>query len=520
MRILFVQPGFNETANEYPPVGICHLASQARHKGHTVDIYDVATIDGSWSQAKTAVGQFDPDVLCLSLYTIGLLDQYQFLKWVKQQFPECVVVAGGPHATSLPVYTMQECAAIDYLVFGEGEQTLVELLEALDDKTPVDAVQGLCFRNSQKINRNEPRQMIADLDDLCLPAYDLIFDKGFRYRRRSFTLTHKVGVIMSSRGCPFNCAFCFKATFGNKLRRRSPQKVVAEMMWQIECFGVTEFQFLDDLFAVNSKWLHEFHQELDRQKVKIPWKCLSRVNSVTQTDLIQMYQHGCYGLEFGVESGSDEILATAGKGITTSQVRKAFKMAKKIGFLTFGFFIFGLENDTIDTIKKTRQFAVAISPDLCGFAVLLPFPGTQVYERLPRNLRFKWSIFNSYYDKNRLPISLCDVAPRDLMRYARQADAEVSGSFSYLIQNVLFRRGGRSELRKEAFNKWFKAVKTLTSRRMGGQPIFDDGNRLANFFLISRNLVVLAIIRLCLVGPNNLVGKFRRQTTQSQPPDA
>ena len=138
--------------------------------------------------------------------------------------------------------------------------------------------------------------MISDLDELSWPAYDLIAKNGFQYTRRSFNLTKKVGVIMSSRGCPFKCAFCFKATFGNQMRRRSPKSVVAEMQWQIEKFGVSEFQFLDDLFAVNSKWLNEFFRELDSQGIRIPWKCLSRVNSVQRADLVKMYQHGCYGI--------------------------------------------------------------------------------------------------------------------------------------------------------------------------------------------------------------------------------
>jgi len=513
MNILFVQPGLKEINNQYPPVGICYLASKTRDQGYTVDIYDAAAIGGSLSAALDVVEKSDPDVLCLSIYTIGLIEQFWFLKRAKEKHPDCVVVVGGPHATSLPLHTMEECATIDFLVFGEGEHTLVDLLNTIREKADLSAVAGICYRNREEIIQNEPRQMIDNIDELSFPAYDLIVKNGFQYARRSFNLTNKIGVIMSSRGCPFHCAFCFKATFGNRLRRRSPENVVAEIQWQIDQFGVTEFQFVDDLFAVNSKWLNEFFQELENQSVKVPWKCLSRVDSVKKADLVKMYQHGCYGIEFGVESGNNEILTTASKGITTSQIREAFKIAKEVGFLTFGFFIFGLENDSHQTIRQTCDFAIEITPDLCGFAVLMPFPGTRLYEKLPHDLRFKWSIFNSYYDKNALPLSLCEVSPTDLRQYARQADAEVSGSFSYLFKNVLFRKGGYTALRKEAFNKWFHSLVRLVSRRIKGKRVFGNENFVANILVIARDMAVLSIVGIFFVIPNKILRWFKNYSS-------
>jgi radical SAM superfamily enzyme YgiQ (UPF0313 family) len=289
--------------------------------------------------------------------------------------------------------------------------------------------------------------------------------------------------------------------------------VVAEMQWQIDRFGVTEFQFLDDLFAVNSKWLNEFFQELDRQSIKIPWKCLSRVNSVSKVDLVKMYQHGCYGIEFGVESGNNEILAAANKGITTSQIRETFKIAKEIGFLTFGFFIFGLENDNHQTIKQTCDFAIEIIPDLCGFSVLLPFPGTHLYEKLPPNVRFNWSIFNSYYDKNALPLSLCEVSALDLRQYARQADAEVNGSLFYLFKNVLFRNGGYTSLRKEAFSKWFHSLQTIVSRRINGQRVFGNDNLIINSLFIAMDVVILSIVGVFLVIPSKVLKLYKHNSS-------
>lgn len=509
MKVLFIQPGLQEINNEYPPVGICYLASIVRNQGYTVDIYDAASMRCSLTSALEFAIDFQPDVLCLSLYTIGIVEQYTFLKRVKKAIPVCAILVGGPHATALPIYTMEECSEIDFLIFGEGEHTIVELFKAIERKMNPASLKGICYRNNGEVIQNEPRELINNLDEIPFPAYDLLKKNGFKYSRRSFNLTDNIGVIMSSRGCPFNCVFCFKATFGNKLRRRSPQNVVAEMQWQMKKFGVKEFQFLDDLFAINSKWLNEFFNELNKQDVRVPWKCLSRVDSAKEEDFRKMYKHGCYGIEFGVESGNDEVLADANKGITTAQTRKAFKMAKKIGFLTFGFFIFGLRKDTHETIKQTLSLVKEISPDLCGFAVLLPFPGTRIYSHLPEDLRFKWEKFNSYYDKKALPFSLCSVTPHDLRKYAQQAGAEVSGSLSYLFKNVLFRKGIFPAHRKEAFIKWYYSLNSLVIKGIKGECAFINSGKIKSFACFLRDSTILSVVYAFLILPNKFLKLFK-----------
>jgi anaerobic magnesium-protoporphyrin IX monomethyl ester cyclase len=509
MKILFVQPGVYEVNNEYPPIGISYLASATRNEGHTVDIYDAASVGCSLTSALEFAIDFQPDVLCLSLYTIGLVEQYKFIKRVKKAIPWVTILAGGPHATALSIHTMKECSEIDFLVFGEGEHTIVELFKAIEGKMKPISLNGICYRNNGEVVQNEPRELINNLDEIPFPAFELLKKNGFRYSRRSFNLTDNVGVIMSSRGCPFNCAFCFKATFGNRLRRRSPQNVVNEMQWQIKEFSVKEFQFLDDLFAVNSNWLNKFFDELNNQNLKVPWKCLSRVNSVNEEDFRNMHKHGCYGIEFGIESGNDQVLKDANKGITTVQIRKAFKTAKKIGFLTFGFFIFGLIKDTHKTIKQTLKFAKEIRPDLCGFAVLLPFPGTQIYSQLPEDLRFKWEKFNSYYDKQALPFSLCSVSPHDLRKYAQQADAEVSGTLPYLFKNVVFRKEIFSAHRKEAFMKWYNSLSSLVIKDIEGERDFIDGGKMRGFVYFITDSIILVLVYVFFILPGKFLKMFK-----------
>jgi anaerobic magnesium-protoporphyrin IX monomethyl ester cyclase len=515
MRVLFVQPGSKEITNQYPPVGVLYLASAASNRGYEVDVYDAAAEGRSLDGAYEFAVDFQPDVLCLSLYTIGLVQQYTFLKRVRNTFPGSTVIVGGPHATALPSYTMRECGEIDFLVFGEGERTIVELLGHLERKEEIDHIKGICFRKNGEIVQNKARELIENLDEMPFPAYALLKNNGFTYARRSFNATDKVGAIISSRGCPFNCVFCFKATFGSKLRRRSAKNVVAEMAWQMKEFGVEEFQFLDDLFAVNSKWLNEFFDELDKQNIRVPWKCLARVTSVSKDDLLKMRGHGCYGVEFGVESGNDEVLKDANKGITAEQARKAFQAAKGVGLVTFGFFIFGLRKDTHETIRQTLHLAKKISPDACGFATLLPFPGSKVNSYLPSELKYEWQKFNSYYDKKALPFSICSVSPKDLREYSSQADSEVNGSLSYFFKNVLFRKRGVPSHRKEAFDRWYGAIKTLIKRGVKGQRAFVEGDA-KNFALLLENSAVLSVVFLLLVLPYGLCEFFTKSARRTR----
>lgn len=473
MKILFVQPGLIEITNEYPPIGVSYLASIVRNSGYSVDLYDAAAKGCSLATALEFAIDFQPDILCLSLYTIGISEQYKFLGRIKKAIAGCIVLIGGPHATALPVYTMEECQDIDFLVYGEGEKTIIELLSALrKEKVELRIIKGLCYRSNGKIEKNSARGLIKNLDEIPFPAYDLLKIQDFKYARRSLNLTDNVGVIFSSRGCPASCDFCFKATFGSELRHRSPQNVVAEMQWQMQKFGVEEFQFVDDLFAINTKWLNEFFDELDRQNIKVPWKCLARVNSIKKSDLKKMYEHGCYGVEFGVESGNDDILKDIGKSINTQQVHEAFKTSREIGLLTFGFFVLGLKKDTNETVKQTLELAKEISPDLCGFATLLPFPGSMVHSCLPENLKYDWDKFRSYYSENALPISLCSISPKELRKYREQAGAEVNGSVSFLFKNVIFRKGIKFSHRKELLNKWHKNIKVLVSRDIKKNRVF------------------------------------------------
>lgn len=437
MQVALINLRDGISKNEFPQLGLLYLASVLRKAGHTVDFFDATAENETIEGIASALKAFKPDACCFSLYTSGLLKQYDFIKKIKDYLSNCLIIVGGPHASALPHRTMEECKDIDYLVYGEGEVTVEELLKAIDLHGDISKINGILYKRNGNITTTAPRELIEDLDTIPFPAYDIIIKKKYRYHSRKMEIGNKIAVIISSRGCPWNCTFCYKKTFGTSYRRRSVRNVIDEIKLLTSEYGFNDITFVDDLFTANRKWLTEFCKELRENNIKVPWKCLARVDTVNKADMEMMKESGCYGIEFGVESGNEDVLKDINKKTTIPQIKRAFKDARETGLMTSGFFIFGNRLDTRETILQTMALAKDIKPDFCGFAVLLPFPGTEVYNLLDSSLRYDWKIFNSYYGYKH-PISLCAVHAEDLQKYGRQASPEYYGSAKYMISNILF----------------------------------------------------------------------------------
>lgn len=435
MRVLFVNPG-GGYAHEYPPLGLLYLASFIRERGHETALFDEGAVRENASEGIIRkIHGFKPQVVCLSLYTTNIIGAYWLARLVKIEVPGTVVVCGGPHATALPERTMRECPEIDYLVIGEGEESLAELLQTIEDGNPVSDLLGVCRRNKDGTVRILPRRpLIRNLDTLPLPAYDLL--SGLRYTGDPVRKRHTIGSIMTSRGCPFDCTFCNKAVFGSTYRRRSPESVVREIRLQQDVLGVEEIYFMDDLFATNRQWLNRLFEIMRSEGIRLPWKCLGRAGGLEEDDYRNMAEHGCHTVQFGVESGNQGVLDDIRKRLTLDQIREAFHLAGKAGLHTYGFFIAGHRLDTEDTIRQTLRFAEALAPDFIAFFCLVLFPGTHVFMHGPEE-KYDWRrIGYVHWDRSRLPLSICSVDPERLAEFERQAYIEYYASTKYLFRII------------------------------------------------------------------------------------
>jgi len=445
MKILLINPSGGYT-HEYPPLGLLYIASVLRDSGHEVGFFDEGAKSKMGLSLLDYTARFNPDACGIAAYTTNISETFKKISLIKKQIPKCVMIVGGPHATVLPERTLEECKDIDYLVCGEGENTTKELLDTLQNNGDVLSVAGLYFRIDGNIQKTPPRELIKDLDSIPFPMYELIED--FQYVFDSLKISKKLATLMTSRGCPYDCTFCAaKAVWRGSFRRRSPENVIQEIKLLIEKYGYDELYFMDDLFAVNKRWLEKFYTLKQENLINVPWKCLGRVDLLAYEDYKKMADGGCYLIQFGVESGDDKILEDINKKMTTLQAAAAFSQARAAGLNTYAFFIIGHRLDTYETILKTINFAKKLCPDFLSFFCLVPFPGTQLHDLIPEESKYDWSrLMYSDWGRDLPPIQLSSVDSKDLLAFEQQAYAKVYVSMSYVLKNIIFSKSRKKLL--------------------------------------------------------------------------
>lgn len=360
------------------PLGLFYLAAYLRRHGCPVNAIDAEAqglADGA-IVAHLRRGNFD--VIGISATTAVFHRAAALARIVKAALPRVTVVIGGPHVSSQPLESMA-CEAFDYAIPREGEETLRETVQALENGSGLASVKGLVYREGGRVLSNAARPYIEDLDSLPVPAYDLIPDIGayhpppFNYRRRP------VANVMTSRGCPNQCTFCSNATFGRRLRLRSAESVVEEIEMLLRRFHVREIAFSDDSFTIQPRRVYEIFDLAARRGLRFPWTCRSRVNAVDEPLLRYMKAHGCWYVAFGIESGDEEILREIRKDITLAQVERAVELSHRIGLVTKGFFIVGHPRESLVTIERTVRFATRLKLDQVAVMMNTPLPGTHQY---------------------------------------------------------------------------------------------------------------------------------------------
>ena len=269
---------------------------------------------------------------------------------------------------------------MDVIIRGEGEKTIVELMKALQEGPDLmDQVLGITYRKGNCIKSNPTRPPILGLDSLPFPAFNLLPMEKYRLHPPFGRRTPAMPII-TSRGCPYRCIFCSKSVFGKKYRANSPSYVVDEILFLKQKFGIEEIKFYDDSFTLDRKRIFEICRLLKKEKIDIEWTCETRVNLVDSDLLSVMKDAGCYMIEYGVESGVQEILCNLKKDITLKETVEAFDSTHKLGIETVAYFMLGAPEETVETISKTIEFAKKLDPDFAQFSILTPLPGTELFD--------------------------------------------------------------------------------------------------------------------------------------------
>lgn len=379
-----------------PSLGLLMLGAVLRKAGHRVRLVDASARGLDYKEIIEEVRKFRPDVIGLSAVTPTIAKTAKLASMIKDTYPSLPIVIGGPHVTALPEPTLLDYLSFDYGVIGEGEETAVDLVEALSaERIPAD-VPGIAFRENGKISFTHGRQPLENLDTLPFPAWDLLDGFPFRYHPAVFKYkklpsTH----IVSARGCPHKCIFCDTSAFGHRIRFHSPEYVLEMVNYLVKDFKIKEIIFEDDQFLIQKERVEKICRGFLKYKGGISWCCSGRVNYVDNSALLKlMKRSGCWQINYGIESGNQKILDFAQKAISLDQVEKAVRLTQEAGILSKGYFILGLPYETEETMAKSIQFAKRLPLQDVSVFMLTPFPGSEMY-----NMAEKFGTIEKNFEK-------------------------------------------------------------------------------------------------------------------------
>lgn len=358
------------------PVGLLSLNAVLMRAGHQVTL---ANLSG-WSRdrVRQLLERLSPELVGISQFTHNRTESLRLAALAKELDPACFVVLGGPHATHSWQEQLERHGELDAIVLGEGEETLAELVEARAAGRALSSVPGLAWREGGRVVLSPSRAPIAELDQLPSPAEDPGETVGVDLRRQ-------LEFVITSRGCPASCLFCSSPLFwGRGVRFRSPASVVRELRMLKERYGLIYFSFRDDTFTANRARVLEICRLIEEQRLHILWNCQSRVNAVDQEMLVAMKRAGCECIQFGVESGSPEMLKALGKRILPADVERAAAAVRRAGINLSVFLITGIPGEGEGDLQQTVRLIDRIRPQDGQVSPLVYYPGTELMLRAVR----------------------------------------------------------------------------------------------------------------------------------------
>jgi anaerobic magnesium-protoporphyrin IX monomethyl ester cyclase len=410
MDVLLVNPPFErlrETDNGYFPLGLGYLAAVLRNNKHTVKIYNAdmgketksfkvfSVINRKrthalylnalknehhyvWKEIEQVIADQNPEVLGITVTSDMYPSALKIAHIAKKILPKCKIIVGGVHAT-LRYQTVIKNKDIDFVVRGEGEETLIELVKVLESKKKTYArIKGLSFKIGKKVVHNLDRPFIEDINKLPLPARDcVLFPELYR--------ASDMNLIIASRGCPFRCTFCSSSQFWkHRYRTRYVDSIVRELEYVINTYDIKHFRFWDDIFTSNKEELIKLCKEIIRRKIhkKVHWNCLTRINSLDAERLYWLKKAGCTKICLGIESGSDKILESMNKNLTVKQTMNRVKQIRKAGFILHAYIIIGMPDELETDIFATMSLMKKINAQVIMVHTLVPYPGTAVSAQL------------------------------------------------------------------------------------------------------------------------------------------
>lgn len=398
----------------FPPLGTLYAASLMRENNYLVDLFDVNLLENPLT-IRSVLEEKKPKYLVIYDDGFNYLTKMCLTKMREACFEmitfgkkeNCIVIVSSSDATDHYKEYLEKGA--DYIIQGEGEVTLLELINTIEKGNQIETVNGIVFQTKGIISLNPKRAVLENLDELPLPAWDLIDIDAYKHiwikSNQSFTLN-----LATTRGCPFKCNWCAKPIYGNRYNAHSPEYIVKEIAVLQEKFDVNRFWMCDDIFGLKPNWVQEFNAELQKKNINISYYIQSRVDLLLKEDTIDVLaKSGCEEVWVGAESASQKILDAMDKGTKVEEIYKATTLLKAHKIRIAFFLQFGYLTEIKEDIRKTIAMVKELLPDNIGISISYPLPGTPFYEKVKEDLKLKanWTdsddfemMFNGSFDSN------------------------------------------------------------------------------------------------------------------------
>ncbi|MBW1822061.1 MAG: cobalamin-dependent protein [Deltaproteobacteria bacterium] len=370
MKILLIYPYFledriHEDDIAVVPQGLFYVGAVLRENGYDVEILNWHNINKTPEKIIDILSEKKPDIIGFSILHANRWGGIEIARIARKVDPSVKIAFGGIGATFLWKHFLTHFQEIDYVVIGEGEYSFLNLVRCLkkNDEKGIEIIKGIAFRKNGEAVKTKRAEIVNNLDKFPMPA------KHFNFQHLSLT-----------RGCPGKCTFCGSPRFwGHKVRFHSSDYFV-EQLQRLYKKGITFFYFSDDTFTISKKRVIEICRKILEKKLNIVWVAISRVNYVNDEIIYWMKKAGCIQISYGVESGCEKIRNSLNKNISTNQIKKAFSITLKYGILARAYFIYGCQEESLESIQKTIDLIRAIKPLSTIFYILDIFPGTTLYE--------------------------------------------------------------------------------------------------------------------------------------------
>jgi radical SAM superfamily enzyme YgiQ (UPF0313 family) len=437
------------TGHEVPPQPLIYLGAYLRQNNFVCKLIDANALGLSMDETVDQILALAPKYVGITSPTMLISTAGKLACKIKESDPDIKTIVGGPHITAVPEKTMTLYPNIDIGVLGEGEITIIELLEALENRASLNSVNGIVYRKDGSLITTATRPFIKDIDTLPFPAWDMLPDLLRYYQQSAARIDRLPNMsLVSSRGCPFQCIFCARNVFGNVTRTHSADYIIKMIKHLIRKYKIKSISFEDENFVIYKKRLIEFCNRIIDEKIDITWDCASNVNAINPEVLSLMKKAGCWQINYGIESGSQRILDFIKKGTKLENIEQALRMTRNAGIITKGYFIIGHPTETRQSIQETIDFIKRIPLDVFQMSFMIPIPGTELYE-----IAAQYGQFHNDWDNMNIWTPL--FIPTGLTKNELEVESKRAYREFYFRWRPIFTYLRRT-LRGSAFIKFFK----------------------------------------------------------------